>query len=187
MTIITRDVDVSYEKNADSRGFFPGDLVTAHRVAGPPGRGRRVRGGHLPVHRRQVRPAHRYGHRAGPLRAGGRRAALPRQHHQDYDRPAHPRGRGPGGVGPERRHHHGRCRLGRPHPGLLHRRPAGGGGDHCAQPPLLPVAGFGQRSSQCPGHRGGRGHPHLRGADEPAGPRTGDERHPLRQPPRPAQ
>ena len=31
------------------------------------------------------------------------------------------------------------------------------------------------------------GHPHLRGADEPAGPRTGDERHPLRQPPRPAQ
>mgnify|MGYP002237928472 CR=1 FL=1 len=88
-------------------------LVTLSLLTGllAPLAGRRVRGGHLPVHRRQVRPAHRYGHRAGPLRAGGRRAALPRQHHQDYDRPAHPRGRGPGGVGPERRHHHGRCRL----------------------------------------------------------------------------
>lgn len=33
--IITRDVDVSYEKNADSRHFFFPDLVTAHGLADP--------------------------------------------------------------------------------------------------------------------------------------------------------
>lgn len=33
--IITRDVDVSYEKNADSRHFFFPDLVTAHGLLIP--------------------------------------------------------------------------------------------------------------------------------------------------------